>query len=128
MEADVSDRPHDLARRLLDHRSHVCDEVRDSATSPLYTTIGQAWKASSTPEFAALPCAGSAMAASLSMQVGEMTGYSSSTTGFPSNLQPALAYAADAGGTPGRNAWSVFMSRSVKPNYARGPQFSIVPR
>jgi hypothetical protein len=103
-------------------------KVRDSATSPLYTSIGQAWKASSTPEFAALPCAGSAMAASLSLKVGEMSGYSSSTTGFPSNMQPALAYAADNGGAAGSAAWSVFTGRSVKPNYALGPQFAIVPR
>jgi hypothetical protein len=43
-------------------------------------------------------------------------------------MQPALAYAADALGQPGKNAWSVFMTRSVKPNYGTAPQFAIVPR
>jgi hypothetical protein len=103
-------------------------KVRDSASSPLYTTVGQAWAASSTPTFAAMPCGGSAMATSLSLKVGEMTGYSSANTGFPSNMQPALAYAADAGGQAGAAAWAVFMARSVKPDYGVGPQFAIVPR
>lgn len=103
-------------------------KVRDSATAPLYTTVGEAWKASSTPEFAALACASQAMATSLGLKVGEMTGYSAVATGYPSNMQPALAYAADVGGTPGASAWTVFAARSVKPNYGLGPQFAIVPR
>lgn len=103
-------------------------KVRDSGTAPLYATVGEAWKASSTPEFAALPCAGTEMASSLKLKVGEMTGYSYSTMGYPSNMQPALAYAADAGGTAGAKAWSVFMNRSVKPDYGTSPQFAIVPR
>jgi hypothetical protein len=57
-----------------------------------------------------------------------MTGYSDSESGFPSNMQPALAYAADALGEPGRKAWRQFMARSVKPDYGKGPQFAIVPR
>ncbi len=68
------------------------------------------------------------MAQLLKLQVGEMTGYSSTTTGFPSNLQPALAYAADMGGKEGVEAWKVFSSRTVKPDYANGPQFAIIPR
>lgn len=103
-------------------------KIRDSETAPFYATIGQAWKASHTPEFAALSCGGTQMAASLSLKVGEMTGYSSSTTGYPSNMQPALAYAADAMGTAGRTAWNVFANRAVKPNYGNGPQFAILPR
>lgn len=103
-------------------------KVRDSATAPLYTTVGQAWRASSTPEFAALACASAEMAANLKLKVGEMTGYSSVATGYPSNMQPAIAYAADIGGAPGAAAWTVFNNRSVKPNYGLGPQFAIVPR
>ena len=102
--------------------------VRDSGTAPLYATLAEAWKASSTPELAALPCAGTEMAANLKLKVGEMSGYSSYTMGYPSNMQPALAYAADAGGTAGAKAWSVFMNRSVKPDYGTSPQFAIVPR
>jgi hypothetical protein len=106
--------------------------VRDSATSPLYATIGEAFKASNDlnlgETFSSLQCASAEMAEALKMKVGEMTGYSNYTMGFPSNMQPALAYAADVGGVSGANAWSTFMSRSVKPDYRLGPQFDIIPR
>jgi hypothetical protein len=106
--------------------------IRDSASSPLYTTIGQAFSASNQLELGAafnkLLCGSSAMASALGLKVGEMTGYSSANIGYPSNMQPALAYAADVGGTEGARAWAVFMSRTVKPNYSFGPQFNIVPR
>lgn len=103
-------------------------KVRDSPTSPLYDTIAQAYAASHTPEFLALPCGGPEMAAALKLAVGEMTGYSRSEAGFPSNMQPALAYAVGTAGDNGRAAWQRFMARSVKPDYALGPQFAIVPR
>ncbi len=106
--------------------------MRDSETSPFYTTIAQAFKASNTADlgdkFNTLQCASSAMASTLKLKVGEMTGYSSVHEGYPSNMQPALAYAADVGGAEGSKAWALFMSRSVKPNYALGPQFDILPR
>ncbi len=102
--------------------------VRKDATSPLFTTYAEAYKASHTPEFNALKCASTEMAAALKLKVGEMTGYSSATTGFPSNMQPALAYGASVSGTTGQKAWQVFMGRSVKPNYGKAPQFAIVPR
>lgn len=102
--------------------------VRDSATSPFYTTMAQAYLASSPASLTSLPCAGPEMAANLGLKIGEMTGYSGDTAGFPSNLQPALAYSADSGVTGAAAAWQVFNRRSVKPNYASGPQFSIVPR
>lgn len=103
-------------------------KVRDSASAPLYPTIEQAYRASHTPEFLALPCGGTAMAASLKLAQGEMTGFSTTPIGFPSNMQPALAYAAGAAGDKGRKAWERFMARSVKPDYGLGPQFAIVPR
>ena len=102
--------------------------VRDSATSPLYEDIGQAFRASDKLGLLSLPCGGIEMAALLKLKVGEMTGYSTSVTGYPSNMQPALAYSADFGGTRGASAWSVFMARSVKPDYRTSPQFAIVPR
>ncbi|HKK05771.1 MAG TPA: hypothetical protein VKA50_07980, partial [Gammaproteobacteria bacterium] len=64
----------------------------------------------------------------------EMTGYPGSPTGYPSNLQPALAVAADSGIANAANAWSVFDGRTVKPgtdgtpDYNTDPQFAIVPR
>lgn len=101
--------------------------VRDSSTSPLYTTIAQAFKASS-PDFTTLACGSKEMAASLKLTVGEMWGYSSTPIGYPSNMQPALAYAADVDNVDGKRAWAVFAARSVKPDYSKSPQFAIVPR
>ncbi len=107
--------------------------IRDSETSPFYTTIGQAFQVSDAAElgasFASLQCGSAAMGTALgNLKAGEMTGYSAAYAGYPSNMQPALAYAADIGGADGAKAWEVFMSRTVKPNYATGPQFDIVPR
>jgi hypothetical protein len=102
--------------------------IRDSETSPLYTTMTQAATASVSAEQRAMTCNSPEMAAYLKMKVGEMLGYSSSVSGYPSNLQPALAYSVDAGLPSAAFAWSTFMSRSVKPDYGLSPQFAIVPR
>jgi hypothetical protein len=102
--------------------------VRDSATSPIYRSIGQAYKASSDGAVAGADCASPEMARALKLQVGEMVGYSASPAGFPSNMQPALAYAAGVSGKAGKDAWARFMARSVKPDYSKAPQFAIVPR
>lgn len=102
--------------------------VRDSSTSSYYANIGQAYLASSPSTLTSLACASAEMAANLGLKVGEMTGYSSEATGFPSNMQPALAMSADSDAVGGLAAWNVFNKRSVKPNYATGPQFSIIPR
>jgi hypothetical protein len=101
--------------------------VRDNTSSPIYNTIGQAYRASHTPLFNALACAGTDMAAALGLAVGEMVGYSAVATGYPANMQPALAYSADTGAA-GKAAWQVFATRSSKPNYSTEPQFAIVPR
>lgn len=61
-------------------------------------------------------------------RAGEMWGYADSTRGYPSNLQPALATAVDARVPGAEEAWKIFMARPIKPNYAGGPQFAIVPR
>jgi len=102
--------------------------IRDSATAPVYASMAEAYKASHTADFSVLGCGSSAMATALKLKVGEMTGYSSAATGYPSNMQPALAYSASVSGATGKEAWEQFMQRSVKPNYAIAPQFAIVPR
>lgn len=102
--------------------------VRRSREAPYLTSMAEAYAATPATDTHGLACAGSDMAAALKLRPGEMTGTSSSTTGFPSNMQPALAYAADAGGEQGKAAWKLFMSRSVKPDYNTEPQFAIVPR
>jgi hypothetical protein len=103
-------------------------KLRASPKGPVFGSMGDAWRASRKPELEGVACGSAEMAAALKLKVGEMTGYSSSETGFPSNMQPALAYAADAGGDAGKKAWAQFMARSVKPDYGIGPQFAIVPR
>jgi hypothetical protein len=102
--------------------------VRESASAPYYTSMEQAYQASVPAEVKAQPCGSGGMAQALKLKPGEMTGYSSSPTGYPSNMQPALAYAFDVGGEAGREAWQRFMARSVKPDYGTAPQFAIVPR
>ena len=102
--------------------------VREHAKAPYFKTIGEVFRANRAPEIASLPCGSGEMAAALKLKVGEMSGYASSAIGYPSNMQPALAYAVDALGEPGRKAWTKFMARAVKPDYSGAPQFAIVPR
>jgi hypothetical protein len=102
--------------------------IRATPDSPFFTSIGQAYAATAGPELANLACDSPGMAAALKTAPGDMGGYSSGVSGFPSNMQPALAYAASVGGDAGRKAWAQFMARSVKPDYGEGPQFAIVPR
>ncbi len=102
--------------------------VRESKTSPLATTAAAVYDASVDEKYRSLPCAGPEMAAALGLKVGEMTGYSSSSEGYPSNMQPALAYAVDAKIAGADDAWKVFAGRTVQPNYGTNAQFAIVPR
>lgn len=102
--------------------------VRASATSPIFSTMGEAYRASHTSAMNALACNSAPLLALLGVKFNEMTGYSSSAVGYPSNMQPALAYGAEVGGVDGANAWKQFMARSVKPNYNTQPQFAIIPR
>lgn len=103
-------------------------QVRDTTTGPFYKTFAEVYKATHTAEVNAMECNSAAMAAAFGVKIGEMPGYSGTTTGYPSNLQPALAYSANVPGLDGKTAWSKFMARTVKPNYSKGPQFAIVPR
>ena len=59
---------------------------------------------------------------------GQMTGYSTSVNGFPSNMQPALALAATYGLPGADRAWTVFANRAKQPDYRGAPQWAIVPR
>jgi hypothetical protein len=102
--------------------------LRDSKTTPMYTSMAQAWTASRPVEFTSLACNSQAMATYLKQKVGEMVGYSGSVAGYPSNMQPALAYGVDAGVPNAAAGWAQFMARSVKPDYGVSPQFAIVPR
>jgi hypothetical protein len=102
--------------------------IRASRTTPFYTSMAEAWNASRGPEYTTPVCASQQMATNLKLKVGEMTGYADSTAGYPSNMQPALAYGVDARIPNASTGWSRFMARSVKPDYGLAPQFAIVPR
>lgn len=102
--------------------------IRDTTSSPVYTTIKQAADKSQSAALRGLECGSESMGKLLKLKAGEMTGYSSSAIGYPSNMQPALAYAVTASGAAGKAAWDKFMARSVKPDYSGAPQFAIVPR
>jgi hypothetical protein len=89
--------------------------VRDAQDQPVYSSFKQAADATFGVNQA---CA----------NTGEMTGYPTSATGYPSNMQPALAMATDSGAANGSAAWTKFATRAVKPDYSQEPQFAIVPR
>jgi hypothetical protein len=59
---------------------------------------------------------------------GRMVGYSDSVLGYPANMQPALAMAAQYGVKDAAEAWVKFDNRAKKPDYRTGPQFAIIPR
>ena len=61
-------------------------------------------------------------------QAGRMMGYADGSLGYSSNMQPALAVAAQAGATDAGKAWTTFTNRTVKPNYRSAPQWAIIPR
>jgi len=103
-------------------------KLRDSATGLNYTTMAQAYKASQTLAITSTACGSSQMATAMGLAVGEMSGYANVIDGYPAYLQPALAYSVDSGNGSARTAWTAFQGRSVKPNYAEGAQFAIVPR
>lgn len=102
--------------------------VRDEEHAPFYSTFKQAYDNSVPKAAQRAPCNSVAMAKALHLKhKGEMAGYAYEPTGFPSNMQPALAAAVDAGADGADQAWKLFMSRGIKPNYANYPNFAIVP-
>lgn len=80
------------------------------------------------------PCASQAQADWLSAAYrrtwtrGRMSGYSGSAMGYPANMQPALAVAATSGIPNAVEAWERFNARADQPDYAKLPQWAIVPR
>jgi hypothetical protein len=123
---------------------------RDSPTSPVYDTMGQVFaKTFSTDlrnednmsvtapagqSLLTLKCGSQEQADLLAVlnqrawPVGRMTGYAESATGYPANMQPALAVASTSGIENGTKAWAVYMGRVDKPDFSKQPQFDIIPR
>jgi hypothetical protein len=102
--------------------------IRPSTTSPVFSTIAEAYTATRGADFMNLTCGAADMAAQLGAKINDMGQLSDYTMGYPSNMQPALAYSVDSGSASAKAAWKLFMSRSIKPDYSNGPQFSIIPR
>lgn len=111
--------------------------IRDSANAPMYATLAQCYAGTLDPKLLALNCKSAERVAyankirgsdEQTFVVGEMTGYSHSSLGYPSNYQPALAMAVDLGLPGGDEAWAKFITRTVQPDYTKSPQFAVVPR
>jgi len=107
-------------------------QVRNDNASPIYSNFSQVYQASVESQYLSMACAGQEMANALGLILGSMVGYPSSPTGYPANLQPALAAAVDSGSENALEAWMIFEGRSVKPanskSYDRYPNYAIVPR
>jgi hypothetical protein len=116
--------------------AHYSLAVRATETGPFFTSFHDVYATTAGPEIVALRAGGLEWRTALGKldsppgvrKENDMAGYSSSPTGYPSNMQPALAYAADYAGEQGKRAWQQFMARAVKPDYSTAPQFNIVPR
>lgn len=63
-----------------------------------------------------------------SMIAGELIGYAGGGTGYPANLQPALAVAYSTGVANAQSAWQKFRSTSVQIKFGDEVQFAIVPK
>ncbi|RZA32646.1 MAG: hypothetical protein EOP92_24965 [Lysobacteraceae bacterium] len=127
-------------------------KFRDSAGAPLYSSFDQLYRANfgatGIPNddsvktifdplgtrYIDQPCATQTQADWLTRaegrtwELGRMTGYAHSTLGYPAIMQIALSVAATSGIPNASQAWSAFMSRSIKPDYSVAPQFAIIPR
>ena len=97
--------------------------------------IGTFRSAPGKGKFIDLPCGSQAQADYLNVingnwgwQLGRMNGLSDQNLGTAANIQPALAVAASYNLPNAVRAWTVFQSRTVKPNFTRNPQWNIIPR
>lgn len=102
--------------------------LRLTNSSPTLTTFADVEAATRGAAFMKLTCGGPEMAVIIEATVNNMGNLAGYYAGYPANLQPALAAAADSGSPAAKAAWTLFMSRQTKPDYSMGPQFSIVPR
>lgn len=104
-------------------------QYRDSETSPLYTTWAEVYNKGFSAEITSKVCGTAEMTAAIGETiVGAMSGYPTMISGFPANMQPAVAYCATYKMPGCEDAWLVFDGRPGQPNYNKGPQFAIVPR
>ncbi len=104
--------------------------ARDNANSEYYSTFTELKEAYETEENldGSLACGSQPMADQFNLDAGSMLGYPYSATGYPANLQPALAVAVGSSAPNAQAAWDLFNGLSVTPDYTRDPQFAVIPR
>ncbi|HET8551444.1 MAG TPA: hypothetical protein VFM97_03075 [Gammaproteobacteria bacterium] len=105
-------------------------KVTDGVDSPIYDNLGQSY-AAQWPNLVGLTCNSPEMLSAWgngNYQAGEMYGFADSPTGYPANLQPALAVAVNSGIANSALAWQIFSDRSVKPDYTNDAMWAVVPR
>jgi hypothetical protein len=108
--------------------------AQDNNRVGLYSTMAKVFQATlsqriheANPHGRPLPCAGKEMAQELGLHPGEMVENAAGTDSYSAYLQPALAAAVDSGAPGGHEAWELFRTRSVRPDFASEPGWDIVP-
>lgn len=107
-------------------------KVRDTNDSPVYSSLDEVYS-KTYPRLAGLKCNSQEMVNTISAsgddrEIGEMSGYPTSPTGFPANFQIGLAAAVDSGIDDGGKAWQIFANRTDQPDYSNDANFAVVPR
>jgi hypothetical protein len=104
--------------------------VRDGGHGPVYNSFREVYDKSFSPKILRMKCGGDSMAEHLGKRYepGDMAGYPWSATGYPANMQPALAAAVDAGVPGAVKAWKLFMSQPTRPEYSNYANFAVAPR
>jgi hypothetical protein len=104
-----------------------------SPTPSYFATFKEVYDANA-PGASAYACGSQAMADYMTATLGstyvinQMTGGQNDPYYYFSNMQPALAAAADSGLPGGASAWSRSLLSGIHPDYRNEPNFAIIPR
>ncbi|HET7306578.1 MAG TPA: hypothetical protein VFK24_02020 [Gammaproteobacteria bacterium] len=104
--------------------------VTDGRHDAMYDSFHKVYIKAVSAKVAKMKCGGDAMADHLGRHYkpGDMYGFPWSPTGYPANMQPALAASVDAGVPGAAEAWKIFTSRPTTPDYTNYANWDIVPR
>lgn len=101
-------------------------QVRDSKTAPVYTTMRQVYQTNFGTALGKFACASAEMGAALKLRAGAMVGYVTANSS-QSIMRASLAYSTPVN-AQGPAAWALYAKRPFQPDYAKEPQFAILPR
>lgn len=110
--------------------------VAATDAGPYYTTFAQlhadtrnvpSYAQAMTPGSQALADAMEANGDITDNIAGTMTGHATSSTGYPSNIRPCVAYLEALGVTGAAQCWAN-LNQGLQPDYSEMPQFDIEPR